>query len=174
MKIHPFYRKNFRLKTPSQIIKSYSVWNKLIWSQIWRHLNVPSVKMSITPAMELFWKHVCIIFAGINLTMFSTWFQSWATFWTFVKTFLNVFRDCLTKVIESCSEAEIKCPYTVDYLCDQFLQDREIRAVSDSMSYSKKQSNTWWKHANLPSNFKLFLTCSFFFLSFSRVDNFLF
>ncbi|KAK7586069.1 hypothetical protein V9T40_003945 [Parthenolecanium corni] len=54
-----------------------------------------------------------------------------------LKTCLHHFcRDCLTKVIESCSEAEIKCPYTVDYLCDQFLQDREIRALLSEESYA--------------------------------------
>ncbi|KAK7586070.1 hypothetical protein V9T40_003946 [Parthenolecanium corni] len=55
-----------------------------------------------------------------------------------LKTCLHSFcRDCLRLLIESSSDAEIKCPYVENYACDKLLQDREIRALLSPESYSR-------------------------------------
>ncbi len=52
---------------------------------------------------------------------------------------INILRECLKNHINYSDDPDVKCPYSKDYNCSYYLQDREIRALLNNDDYSKYQ-----------------------------------
>lgn len=48
-------------------------------------------------------------------------------------------RECLRNHINYNDDPQVKCPYSSEYNCSYFLQDREIRALLNNEEYRKYQ-----------------------------------